>query len=291
MTKEGTDASFAPELLGGVPEAFVHTALLAGGVGLWEWPIVSDRMALSPYLETLLGYPPGGFESTKSSFLARLMPLDRPRFELALADAIERGAECDAEFRVFDVHGACRYFVAKGRVMRDSSGAAVRLVGTMQEIPAAVVTERRMRRQQGALLALVSNERDDNLSLDDTLARITQGGGHHPRRGAHQRLVVHGGPLETRLQESVPKKPRPSDGRPGSRRQRVPRLYPRARAESRSGRLRRAERSAYPRTDRGLPRAAWHHVDARGDGAHGHRRARRRRLPRACRTNSPVGAR
>ena len=65
MTKQGTDASFASELLGGVPEAFVHTALLAGGVGLWEWPIVSDRMALSPYLETLLGYPPGGFESTK----------------------------------------------------------------------------------------------------------------------------------------------------------------------------------------------------------------------------------
>jgi PAS fold. len=116
MTKEGTDASFASELLGGVPEAFVQTALLAGGVGLWEWPIGKRPHALSPYLETLLGYPPGGFESTKSSFLARLMPLDRPRFELALADAIERGAECDAEFRVFDVHGAFRCFVAKGRV-------------------------------------------------------------------------------------------------------------------------------------------------------------------------------
>ena len=69
MTKEGTDATFAPELLGGVPEAFVHTALLAGGVGLWEWPIAGDRVTLSPYLETLLGYPPGGFDSTKTAFL------------------------------------------------------------------------------------------------------------------------------------------------------------------------------------------------------------------------------
>jgi diguanylate cyclase (GGDEF)-like protein/PAS domain S-box-containing protein len=174
MTKEGAGASFAPELLGGVSEAFVHTALLAGGVGLWEWPIGGDRMALSPYLETLLGYPSGGFDGTKATFLARLKPLDRPRFELALADAIERSAECDAEFQVFDVNGSLRCFVAKGHVMRDSSGAALRLVGTMQEIPPAVVTERRMRRQQGALLALVSNERDDNLSLDDALARITQ---------------------------------------------------------------------------------------------------------------------
>ncbi len=174
MTKEGTDASFTPELLGGVPEAFVQTALLAGGVGLWEWPIGNDRMQLSPYLETLLGYPSGGFDSTKSTFLARLNPLDRPRFELALAAAIERSAECDAEFRIFDVHGAVRCFVAKGRVMRDLSGTAIRIVGTMQEIPATVVTERRMRRQQSALLALVSNERADKVSLDDRLARITQ---------------------------------------------------------------------------------------------------------------------
>ena len=92
MTKEGTDASFASELLGGVPEAFVHTALLAGGVGLWEWPVVSDRMALSPYLETLLGYPSGGFDGTKSSFLARLMLLDRPRFELC-------AGRCDRTWR------------------------------------------------------------------------------------------------------------------------------------------------------------------------------------------------
>jgi hypothetical protein len=57
--------------------------------------------------------------------------------------------------------------------MRDPSGVAVRLVGTMQEIPASVVTERRMRRQQSALLTLVSSERNANLSLDDTLAQIT----------------------------------------------------------------------------------------------------------------------
>ena len=44
MTSKGTDAGFTPELLGGVPEAFVQTALLAGGVGLWEWPIGNDRM-------------------------------------------------------------------------------------------------------------------------------------------------------------------------------------------------------------------------------------------------------
>ena len=139
MTKEATGSSFAPELLGGVPEAFVQTALLAGGIGLWEWQVVADRMALSPYLETLFGYPSGGFDGTKATFLARLKPIDKPRFELALANAIERGEEVDTEFQIFDVHGVNRCFVAKARVMSDSTGAAVRFVGTMQELPAATV--------------------------------------------------------------------------------------------------------------------------------------------------------
>jgi len=152
----------------------MQAALLAGGVGLWEWPIEADTIALSPFLETLLGYPSGGFEGTKAGFLARLTPLDRPRFEQGLADAVERDRECDVEFRVLDIHGAPRWLVAKARVLRDPSGGPARLVGTMQEIPAAVITERRMHRQQAALLALVSDARDEDTSLDDALARITE---------------------------------------------------------------------------------------------------------------------
>ena len=173
MTNEVLGDAFVPELLGGVPGVFVQTALLAGGIGLWEWPIGNDRVALSPFLETLLGYPSGSFDSTKSTFLARLIPIDRPRFELALSEAFERGNECDVELRVLDIHGGLRWLVAKGRVMRNSSGAAIRVVGTMQEIPATVVTERRMHRQQAALLELVS-EREPVLSLDDALAQVAQ---------------------------------------------------------------------------------------------------------------------
>src|SRR5262245_9700228 len=107
MTNVGTGAGFSLELLG-APEAFVQTALLAGGVGLWEWPVASDRMSLSPYLETLLGYPADGFDGTKTTFLGRIKPIDRARFQSALAAAVEQGAECDAEFRIDDIHGSFR---------------------------------------------------------------------------------------------------------------------------------------------------------------------------------------
>lgn len=154
--------------------AFLDMALLAGGVGVWNWPVGDDRMILSPYLETLLGYPSNGFDGNKSTFLARLLPLDRERFERALADAFERDAECECEFRVQDVAGALRWFAAKGRVLRELSGMPIRIVGTMQEIPATVVTERRMRRQQDALLALVTDQRNNAPSLDAVFARITE---------------------------------------------------------------------------------------------------------------------
>jgi diguanylate cyclase (GGDEF)-like protein len=165
---------FATELLGGDPSAFIETALLAGGVGLWEWQIATDRMRLSPYLEALLGYPAGGFDGTKASLVARIHPLDVPRLELVLADAIERGSECDAEFRVADLFGGQRWFTVKGRVMRDAAGSAVRVVGTMQEIPAAVITERRMRIQQSALLQLAATDRGDEVGLEEVLRRITE---------------------------------------------------------------------------------------------------------------------
>jgi hypothetical protein len=217
MTKEGAD-SLASELLGSVPEAFVHTALLAGGVGLWEWPIIGDRMALSP-LPRDAPWLSARRVREHQVVIYRAAHAGRPA---ALRVRACRGDRIVAPSATPSF--VCSTFTAlagsswrRGASMRDSSGAAVRLVGTMQEIPAAVVTERRMRRQQGALLALVSNERDDN--VPSTMSwRASLGRRHHPRRGAHQRLVVHGGPLETRLQDSVIEEASASDGRPGSRR-------------------------------------------------------------------------
>jgi diguanylate cyclase (GGDEF)-like protein len=172
--KEAPGTGFSTEMFSGLPASVVQMALLAGGVGLWESSVGTDRITLSPYLESLLGYPPGGFEGSKSALFARINPLDVPRLELAIADALKHGSECNAEFRIADIHGGQRWFTMKGRVMRDASGATQRAVGTMQEIPAAVITERRMRLQQSALLRLATNRRIAQLPVDKALDQITE---------------------------------------------------------------------------------------------------------------------
>jgi diguanylate cyclase (GGDEF)-like protein len=174
MKDEAPSTSARAGMRAGPQDAFVEAALLAGGVGLWDWTLGDVRLALSPFLETLLGYPAAGFDGTKAAFLARLKPLDRARFERALVRCVEGGDHCEVEFRVGDVHGGPRWFVARGRVVHDAAGAPLRIVGTMQEIPASVVTERRMRRQQGALLALVTRENLADVPLADAIAHITE---------------------------------------------------------------------------------------------------------------------
>ncbi len=166
--------TLSPDVLGGAPEALVQTALIAGGIGLWEWHVGSGSLALSPHLETLLGYPAGGFDGAAETFLARLVPADRVRVEEAIAAAAADGNETDLELRVVDLTGVARWFTAKGRVLRDTAGKAVRIVGTMQEVPATVIAERRMRRQQAALLRLMSEDRITQLPLDEAFRLITE---------------------------------------------------------------------------------------------------------------------
>jgi PAS domain-containing protein len=165
---------FPSDVLGGVPEGFVQTALLAGGIGLWEWHLATGDMTLSPHLEALLGYPTHGFDGSSETFLGRLLPADRVRVEAAIGAVAANGNETDLEFRIVDVSGVARWLNARGRVLRDAVGQPVRLVGTMQEVPATVVAERRMRRQQAGLLQLLADDRITQLPVDEAFRRVTE---------------------------------------------------------------------------------------------------------------------
>jgi diguanylate cyclase (GGDEF)-like protein len=174
MTESSSGAPLSLDLLAGAPEAMVTTALIAGGVGLWEAQLDSDRLLLSPYLESNLGWPSGSFDQTRHGFLARILANDRRRFEQMLRDAVDGAPSGEMEFRVLDGAGNTRWFTARGQVMRSASGQPVRMVGTMQEIPASAVAERRMRRQQAALLDLVAQNRVSELPIATAFECVTE---------------------------------------------------------------------------------------------------------------------
>ena len=174
MDQKRAGIHLLPEVPGASLDRSLQTALTAGGVGLWEWHPESRNLAVSPHLESLLGYPSCTFDGTVESFLAHLLPVDRQRVEHAVSAAAEHGHELDLEFRVVDLGGLGRWFWAKGRILHDLAGETPRVVGTMQEIPASVVTERRMRRQQSALLELLATRRITQLPQDEAFRAITE---------------------------------------------------------------------------------------------------------------------
>ncbi|MBK8016306.1 MAG: EAL domain-containing protein [Betaproteobacteria bacterium] len=132
-----------------------YSPALGAGAGIWDWNL-SQSVRLSPYLETLLGFPSGSFPGSLAAFLGLLHPVDAVRVRDALED-IRRGTRTlTLEFRVASGDGQYRWFAAQAEMLAGTAETPSHLAGTMQELSPSAVADRRMRRQQDALLWLAT---------------------------------------------------------------------------------------------------------------------------------------
>ncbi len=113
--------------------------LQSGSVGLWDWDIVADSLYVSPEWKRQLGYGQGDTLVNGKLFAMLLHPEDRPRVQ-AQQDAALRDPKAyyDLEVRLRHKDGTWRWIHTRGRVLRDSAGRPVRMIGVHSD-----VTERR----------------------------------------------------------------------------------------------------------------------------------------------------
>ncbi|WP_432492225.1 SpoIIE family protein phosphatase [Kineococcus auxinigenes] len=104
-------------------------AISAGGVGGFDWDLLSGRLAWDDRLVELFGYDRAAFRGSIEAFEERLHPDDLPRVRQALAECAETCGEFEAEYRVVRPHGGTRWVQARGRALSDESGRAVRILG------------------------------------------------------------------------------------------------------------------------------------------------------------------
>ncbi len=154
-----------------------NAAPLGTGAGIWDWNLATE-FRLSAHLEAALGFPARSFPGTLEAFLALLYPQDRDRVHGDLNAATRNGTAFSTEFRIVGGDGQFRWYAAHGQLLRGGPAAAQRLAGIIQEIGAVVVTERRMRRQQDALLALVSNSAIRESALETALETVVRTASH-----------------------------------------------------------------------------------------------------------------
>ncbi|WP_341530881.1 PAS domain-containing protein [Nostoc sp. UHCC 0302] len=115
-------------------EAQLRMALDAARMSIWNWDLLTNKIAWSDNLDVLLGWEKGTFNDTYPAFLNLVHLGDRDRVSRAHQQAIRDGVEYDIEFRVVLPSGNIRWLASKGVVFRDAEGVAVRMSGVDMDI-------------------------------------------------------------------------------------------------------------------------------------------------------------
>ncbi|MGQ7297739.1 SpoIIE family protein phosphatase [Quadrisphaera sp. KR29] len=112
-------------------------SVAAAGVGTFDWDLTTGRLAWDDRLVELFGYRRGEFGESIEDFNARVHPDDLPHVSGLLQTAIASGGTYEATYRVVIPGRRPRWVAARGRALRDPSGAAARLLGAAWDATAS----------------------------------------------------------------------------------------------------------------------------------------------------------
>lgn len=138
-------------------------------IGSWEWNIAANRVWWSDHLLDMYGLAGASAPQSLQEFLSHVLPDDRHELSRRIHRAVGTGSTYHARFRVVSPDGTIRHHVAQGKVERDETGRAVRLLGTDLDITEQHQTELQLRRAErlgslGTLAAGLAHELNNPLS-------------------------------------------------------------------------------------------------------------------------------
>jgi PAS domain S-box-containing protein len=112
----------------------VSLATKAGGVGVWEYDLVHNRLQWDEQMYTLYGISRENFGGAYESWRAGVHPEDIARSDQEVNMALSGEKEFDTEFRVVWPDGTVRHIQALAMVLRDEDGKHLRMIGTNWDI-------------------------------------------------------------------------------------------------------------------------------------------------------------
>ena len=148
----------------------VRLAHLYAGAGAWEWEIPTGRFTLSDGYRALIGAAEG--PAALATWLAGILPEDRPGAERALRGAAEAGLpEFELEYRARHPGRGILWLAGRGRLQRDAEGRPWRLTGLSIDITARKRAELALRDANENLRREVERE---VAARETAQARMTQ---------------------------------------------------------------------------------------------------------------------
>lgn len=134
-------------------------------IGSWEWDVATGAVSLSRGLAAIHGLDPGRFAGTLEAYRLLVHPDDLPAIERAAERAVVADEEYEIEYRVFRPDGELRWLESRGRVERDASGRALRILGVCADVTKRKEAERE--REE-----LLDREREARASAERTQRRL-----------------------------------------------------------------------------------------------------------------------
>jgi PAS domain S-box-containing protein len=117
-------------------EELYKLAMEATSDGIWDWDVQAGEVFYSPAYFRMLGYESAAAFTSLSVWQGMIHPEDRDHVLAANQDCIEgRSENFRLEYRMLAKDGTWLWIMGRGKcVSRDSSGRALRLVGTNEDI-------------------------------------------------------------------------------------------------------------------------------------------------------------
>jgi PAS domain S-box-containing protein len=155
-----------------------HLAMEASNDGLWDWDLRCDEIYLSPGWRRMLGYEENELDGNPKIWESLASPEDVEKlyemFESVLGGISNR---FELEIRLQHNDGHWIDVLTRARVVHDQTGAAIRMVGTQQDITERKVAERRIRRdlhERDVLLRELYHRTKNNMQVIVSLMRIKE---------------------------------------------------------------------------------------------------------------------
>jgi PAS domain S-box-containing protein len=147
------------------------------GVGGWERDLVTGEDIWTDGLYLILGRKREELRPSATNFFAAIHQDDRSRLQGLLAGAVKGSGPLETEYRILRPAGDERTANSQVEVLRDKSGAALRIIGAVADVTEKQVAQAEIERQReviyhreklgalGSLLAGVAHELNNPLSI------------------------------------------------------------------------------------------------------------------------------
>jgi len=148
-------------------------ALSAGNMGTFDWDIPSGRIVWSRTHYELFGYDGATpFPVEYHHFIDRVHPADRPAVEAAMGAARRTRSLYTYEYRVRSFEGTELWVADTGRFSYGPDGAAVRMLGVVQDVTARKAAELALRENEQLLRQVIDTD-PNYIVLKDREGRFT----------------------------------------------------------------------------------------------------------------------